>query len=91
MSIRGASTLIDGAGEGIKLMADANHAYAVGEAIQPMLEYDTTFNLFHEHQLAEPHGIFEQVKATGGRIRPPQGLGMGIAHNEDFVQKYRVA
>ena len=53
---------------------------------QPALEYDTTSNLCHEHLLAEPPGIFERVKATGGCIRPPHGPGMGIAFNEDFIK-----
>ncbi len=58
---------------------------------EPMLEYDTTPNLFHEHLLAEPLGIREQVKATGGCIRPPQKPGIGVELNEDFIHKYRVA
>jgi D-galactarolactone cycloisomerase len=57
---------------------------------QPMLEYDTTPNLFHEHLLTEPLGIREQVKATGGYVRPPQGPGIGVELNDDFVKKYRV-
>jgi D-galactarolactone cycloisomerase len=58
---------------------------------QPMLEYDTTPNLFHEHLLTESLGIREQVKSTGGLVRPPQGPGIGIELDEDFIQKYRVA
>ena len=57
---------------------------------QPMLEYDTTPNLFHEHLLTEPLAIREQVKATGGYVRPPQGPGIGIELNEDFLRKYQV-
>ena len=57
----------------------------------PMLEYDTTPNLFHEHLLTEPLGIREQVRANAGYVRPPQGPGLGVTLNEDFVQKYRVA
>jgi len=58
---------------------------------QPMLEYDTTPNLFHEHLLTEPLRIREQVRETGGFVRPPQGHGIGIELNEDFVRKYRVS
>jgi D-galactarolactone cycloisomerase len=58
---------------------------------EPMLEYDTTPNLFHEHLLEEPLAICDQVKASGGCIRPPQGPGIGVELNEDFIRKYRVA
>lgn len=58
---------------------------------QPMLEYDTTPNLFHEHLLTEALDIFGQVKRTGGFVQPPQGPGIGIELNEDFVHKYRVS
>lgn len=58
---------------------------------EPMLEYDTTPNLFHEHLLVEPLGIREQVKANCGRIRPPESPGIGVELNDEFVQKYRVA
>ena len=58
---------------------------------EPMLEYDTTPNLFHEHLLEEPLGICAQVKETGGYVRPPQGPGIGVTLNEDFVKRYRVA
>ncbi|MAV37769.1 MAG: mandelate racemase [Planctomycetaceae bacterium] len=57
---------------------------------EPMLEYDTTPNLFHQHLLSEPLEILRTVKAHGGRARPPQGPGIGISLNEDFVRKYRV-
>ena len=58
---------------------------------EPMLEYDTTPNLFHEHLLAEPLGILDQVRTTAGHVRPPQGPGIGIQLNEEFLQKFRVA
>ena len=58
---------------------------------EPMLEYDTTPNLFHEQLLTEPLGIFEQVRDNDGRVRPPEGPGIGIALNEEFVTEYRVA
>lgn len=57
---------------------------------EPLLEYDTTPNLFHEHLLAQPLGVREQVQATGGQVSPPQGPGIGIELNEEFVRKYRV-
>jgi D-galactarolactone cycloisomerase len=57
----------------------------------PMLEYDTTPNLFHEHLLAEPLTIREQVHSSNGRVRAPQRPGIGVELNEDFVRRYRVA
>ncbi|MCH2127206.1 MAG: mandelate racemase/muconate lactonizing enzyme family protein [Pirellulaceae bacterium] len=58
---------------------------------EPMLEYDTTPNLFHEQLLSTPLGIREQITATGGYVRPPEGPGIGIELNEDFIETYRVA
>lgn len=58
---------------------------------EPMLEYDTTPNLFHEELLSEPLGVREQVKETGGYVCPPSGPGIGVELNEPFVEKYRVA
>lgn len=58
---------------------------------EPMLEYDTTPNLFHEQLLAEPLGVVEQVQATGGWVSPPAGPGIGIELNEEFVAQYRIA
>ena len=58
---------------------------------EPMLEYDTTPNLFHEHLLQEPLEVRTQVKKNSGRVSPPDGPGIGIELNEEFVKKYRVA
>ena len=58
---------------------------------EPMLEYDTTPNSFHDNLLTEPLRVREQVKETGGFVRPPEGPGIGIELNEDFVKTYRVA
>ena len=58
---------------------------------EPMLEYDTTANLFHSHLLAEPLNILAQVKETGGRVCPPEGPGIGIELDESFIARYRVA
>lgn len=57
---------------------------------QPMLEYDTTPNRFHEDLLTEPLNIREQVRESGGYARPPEKPGIGIELNEDFLQHYRV-
>lgn len=57
---------------------------------EPMLEYDTTPNLFHEHLLTESLDVFGQVKRNKGRVRPPEAPGIGITLNQDFVSQYRV-
>jgi len=57
---------------------------------EPMLEYDTTPNLFHERLLVEPLCVLEQVRDNRGRVRPPEGPGIGIELDEDFIQQYRV-
>ena len=72
-------------------MADANHDYTVGEAIQLGLRLrDLGFYWFEEPVMPEPLGVFQQVRENNGRVRPPEGPGIGIALNEDFVTKYRV-
>ncbi len=57
---------------------------------EPMFEYDTTPNLFHERLLVEPLGVLEQVRQNGGRVRPPEKPGIGIELDEAFVHEYRV-
>ena len=57
---------------------------------EPMLEYDTTPNLFHERLLGEPLSVLEQVRDNRGRVRPPEGPGIGIELDEDFIEQYRV-
>ena len=57
---------------------------------QPMLEYDTTPNLFHEDLLTTPLSIPQQVRDNHGRAKPPEGPGIGIELNDAFVEKYRV-
>jgi len=56
----------------------------------PMLEYDTTPNLFHEKMLRESLRVREQVRETGGFAGPPEGVGIGIELDDDFVEEYRV-
>ncbi len=59
--------------------------------VQPMLEYDTTPNLFRENLLAEPLGVLDQVAANGGWVALPKGPGLGIALDPEFAARYRVA
>jgi D-galactarolactone cycloisomerase len=46
--------------------------------VQPMLEYDTTPNLFRENILTESLGVLNQVKTNGGWVGLPKGPGLGI-------------
>ena len=56
--------------------------------VQPMLEYDTTPNLFREELLSEPLGVLDQVGESGGFVALPRGPGLGIAIDFDFVKRY---
>lgn len=56
---------------------------------EPMLEFDTTENIFRDRLLSEPLGIQEQV-ATTGRVQVPTGPGLGIEIDRDFLHRYEV-
>jgi D-galactarolactone cycloisomerase len=58
--------------------------------VQPILEYDTTPNLFRENLLKEPLGILDQVARNGGWVGLPKGPGLGIELDSEFVERYRV-
>ena len=57
---------------------------------EPMLEFDTTDNKFRDGLLQEPLSIQEQVKRNAGRVTIPQGPGLGITPDPDFIAHYRV-
>ena len=58
--------------------------------VQPMLEYDTTPNLFREELLVTSLGILEQVSRNGGWVALPGGPGLGIEIDFDFVKRFSV-
>ena len=58
---------------------------------EPMLEFDTTENLFRDNLLQEPLNIQSQVKANNGFVNIPAGPGLGIEPNLDFIKKYRIS
>jgi len=60
-------------------------------AWEPMLEFDTTDNKFRDNLLAEPLDIQGQVKSNGGRVSIPQGFGIGVEPDRDFIQHYSIA
>ena len=59
--------------------------------VQPMLEYDTTPNRFREELLLESLGILDQVKENGGFVSLPQGPGLGIEVDREFLAHFAVA
>lgn len=59
--------------------------------VQPMLEYDTTPNRFREELLLESLDILDQVKENGGFVSLPQGPGLGIEVDREFLAHFAVA
>ena len=57
---------------------------------EPMLEFDTTQNIFRDNLLAEPLNIQQQVKVNGGRVKIPDGPGIGVEPDRDFITKYAI-
>ena len=58
---------------------------------EPMLEFDTTENRFRDGLLKEPLDIQTQVANTNGRVRIPEGPGLGVEPDRDFIDHYRAA
>ncbi|SDL24700.1 mandelate racemase/muconate lactonizing enzyme family protein [Aliiruegeria lutimaris] len=58
---------------------------------EPMLEFDTTDNKFRDELLAEPLDIQGQLKRNGGRVTIPQGPGLGITPDRQFIERFRIA
>lgn len=57
---------------------------------EPMLEFDTTHNLFRDELLTEPLNIQEQVKRTGGFVDVPDGPGLGIEPDPKFIERFSI-
>ncbi|MCR8723369.1 mandelate racemase/muconate lactonizing enzyme family protein [Frigidibacter sp. ROC022] len=58
---------------------------------EPMLEFDTTHNLFRDELLKEPLDIRGQVARNHGMVAIPQGPGLGIEPDREFIRAYEVA
>jgi len=58
---------------------------------EPWLEFDTTENRFRDDLLTEPLNIQAQVKETGGSVSVPDGPGLGVTPDRDFVEAHRIA
>ena len=57
----------------------------------PMLEYDTTPNLFRDELATAPLDLPAQIRATQGHARAPETPGIGVQPDPAFLEKYRVA
>ncbi|WP_342077838.1 mandelate racemase/muconate lactonizing enzyme family protein [Yoonia sp. SS1-5] len=57
---------------------------------EPMLEFDTTHNLFRDNLLAEPLDIQGQVATNDGFVTVPQGPGIGVTPDPDFIKHYEI-
>ncbi len=59
--------------------------------VQPLLEFDTTPNRFRDDLLVEPLQVQAQVKASGGTVGVPEGPGLGIEVDREFLARFKVA
>ncbi|MDZ8275273.1 mandelate racemase/muconate lactonizing enzyme family protein [Microbacterium aquimaris] len=59
-------------------------------ARQPMLELDTTPNLFRDELLTAPLGLQAAIRETG-RVQAPTGPGIGVEPDPDFVARFEVS
>ncbi|MFV1875775.1 mandelate racemase/muconate lactonizing enzyme family protein [Nioella sp.] len=57
---------------------------------EPMLEFDTTHNAFRDELLTEPLDIQGQVARNGGMVSIPQGPGIGVEPDRDFIRSYEL-
>jgi len=55
---------------------------------EPMLEFDTTHNLFRDELLLEPLDIQSQVARTGGFATIPLKPGHGVEPDRDFIERF---
>ncbi|KPV98981.1 mandelate racemase/muconate lactonizing enzyme family protein [Pseudoalteromonas sp. P1-11] len=78
-------------GTNLHLLAALPDLPGAAHPVQPMLEYDTTPNLFREQLLQESLNINEQVKNNNGTVALPQGPGLGIEPDLDFIKHYEVS
>jgi len=57
---------------------------------EPMLEFDTTHNLFRDELLTTSLDIQGQVSTSGGTIAVPGGPGLGVTPDRDFIRHYDI-
>ena len=74
----------------LHLLAALPHLPGGAHPVHPMLEYDTTPNLFLSELLEEPLEIRSAVRNSGGYVPIPTRPGLGVCPNIEFVRKYSV-
>lgn len=57
---------------------------------EPMLEFDTTDNKFRDDLLLEPLDIQGQVASNDGLVTIPDGPGLGVTPDHDFIRHYDI-
>jgi D-galactarolactone cycloisomerase len=57
---------------------------------EPMLEFDTTDNKFRDDLLLEPLDIQGQVASNDGLVAIPDGPGLGVTPDHDFIRHYDI-
>ena len=57
---------------------------------EPMLEIDTTHNLFRDQLLTEPLNVFGQVRSDGGYVSVPCRPGIGVEPDADFIRRFEI-
>ena len=55
---------------------------------EPMLEFDTTDNKFRDDLLTTPLNIQGQVSANDGLVSIPNGPGLSVTPDRDFIRRY---
>lgn len=55
-----------------------------------MLEYDTTSNRFLDELVTEPPRIRKNVKQSGGTVPIPEGPGLGVEPDMDFLRSHSI-
>lgn len=58
---------------------------------EPLLEFDTTENIFRDQLLKEPLEIQRQVAENEGAVAIPQKPGLGAEPDMDFVRRHEIA
>ena len=57
---------------------------------EPLLEFDTTENLFRDNLLKEPLNIQSQVKNNQGYVSVPTAPGLGIEPDMEFIKGHEI-
>ena len=60
-------------------------------SFEPMLEYDTTHNLFHDELFLTPLNIKHQVQSNNGRVKILNRAGHGMEPNPEKLKQYEIS